>query len=241
MIKLGILVSCFLAATGLTSESKAQASDVANLLYKVNKALLLQERKVKKAYNALLSAHEDYVEDPNPTTYQALVVASQEDTQAIQDYGQLVANAKKIEAQIEKAETTFYEETPATKAEIEKGPEGKGTPPGGESVASEMNETKEEIVGQVEKEIEENEGGESPFAAALRKQAANLKAVKDRITQEQKTPAVTENPTAQSQDQTIKNQLSNAIDARMEAIFCTQQSLKRCCSKYPNNPNCTEK
>lgn len=241
MIKLGILVSCFLAATSLTPEAQAQAPDVANLLYKVNKPLLMQEAKVRKAYKALLSAHDDYVDNPNQATYQALVAASQKDANEIQAYSQLVAKAKRTEAQIEKAEKTYYEETPATKAEIEKGPEGKGTPPGGESVASEMNEPKEKIAEHLEKEIEENEGGESPFAEALRKQAAKLKDVKDRIAQEQKTPAVTENPTAQSQDQTIKNQLSNAIDARMEAIFCAQQSHKKCCVKYPRNPSCTEK
>ncbi|OJW46894.1 MAG: hypothetical protein BGO67_07220 [Alphaproteobacteria bacterium 41-28] len=224
MEKFKVLTICFLAATSLSTEMFSQAhaatpnEDVAQTLYKANKALLLQQRLVDKAYKSILEAHDNYVDKPDSSTYQKLKDAVTADLTTIQNYRNLVDQAKKVQAQIEQAQSTFYGETPATHEEIEKGPEGKGTPPGGESLASEIPIPPPVLVTKLKQEIQDNGGPNSPFAAQLRTQADKLKSVQDRITKEAQSPAVQSNPAAQKEDTNLVTSLQKAIEARRKAL-----------------------
>jgi hypothetical protein len=216
------------------------AKDVAVLLYNVNKNLLRQEGKITATHEALLAAHEDYVKNPSETfAYTALLKAAARDLAAVQEYDTLVAQAKGTEKEIQIAQKQFYEETPVPKEVITMGPEGKGTPVGGESVASEMNENQAQIAEHLIEEIDENSGANSPFAKQLQEQMTKLKAAKDRIAKEASTPAVTTNPSAKAEDTGLQAALSRAIDARMEARFCSTHDERECCDKYPNHKLCT--
>ncbi|MBY0502244.1 MAG: hypothetical protein K2P93_09670 [Alphaproteobacteria bacterium] len=211
------------------------AKDVAVLLYNVNKNLLRQEGKITATHEALLAAHEDYVKNPSEAiAYTALLRAAATDLAAVKEYDTLVSQAKGMEKEIQVAQTQFYEETPAPKAVITTGPGGKGTPVGGESVASEMNENQAQIATHLIEEIEENSGPNSLFATQLQEQATKLKSAKDRIAKEVSTPAVTTNPSAKAEDTSLQDALSRAIDARMEAVFCATHDEEECCEKYPN-------
>jgi len=192
--------------------------DVAQILFKVNKALLLQQRLVDKAYKSILEAHDNYIDKPDSSTYQKLKDAVTTDLTAIQNYSNLVDQAKKVQAQVEQAQNTFYGETPATKEEIEKGPEGKGTPPGGESIASEIPIPPPMLVEKLKQEIQDNGGPNSSFAAQLRTQSDKLKSVQDRIKNEAQSPSVQSNPAAQKQDTNLVSFLQKAIDARRKAL-----------------------
>jgi hypothetical protein len=222
MKKFKILTICFLSTASLSTEMVSQARaanmDVAQILYKANKALLRQQSVVNKAYRAVLKAHDNYIENPTSDTYKRLQDTAAADLSAIQDYITLLAQAKKVQTQVEQAKQTFYEETPATKEEIEKGPEGKGTPPGGESVESEIPTPAPQLVEKLKKEINDNGGPQSPFAEQLRKQGEKLKSVKDRIEQEAKTEAVTSNPTAQQESASLVSALQKVIEARRKAL-----------------------
>lgn len=226
MNKYGILTGCFLTGISLSTVGVAQdasapevgTADVAQLLYQVNKTLIKQQGIIDTTHQAVIDAHEFYVENPNDSTYKALLNAVTKDTQAIQTYSKLVNEAKRVEAQIEQAEKTFYGETPATKADIETGPVGQGTPPGGESVASEIPEPPSVIIADLKKEIKENGGLQGNFADQLATQANKLKSLQDRIAKEQTSPAVRSNPTANKQDVDLRSVLEKAIMARRNAL-----------------------
>lgn len=232
MRKNGTLVACFLVAATISTLLNAQDAaepastakqDVAQLLYEVNKNLLTSQKALRNAYNTLLEAHENYIENPTSETYQALMEATQNDADTIKNYTQLVAQTKKIQAQIQQVETTYYEETPVTNAELEKNRTGG-------DFESELNKSEQQIVEELTPY--------SAFAKDLQEQAAKLKSVQDRITKEQQSKAVTTNPTAQQQDANLQEALSNAIGARLEVIFCAQNSQKTCCKRYRQHPGC---
>lgn len=211
------------------------SKDVAVLLYNVNKNLLKQEGKITATHEALLAAHEDYIKNPSEAfAYTALTKAAARDLAAVKEYDNLVTQAKGMEKEIQVAQNQYYEETPVPKTVITTGPAAKGTPVGGESVASEMNENQAQIAEHLIQEIEENSGATSLFAKQLQEQAKKLKAAKDRIAKEASTPAVTTNPAAKTEDTSLQTALSRAIDARMEAIFCSTHDEDECCQKYHN-------
>lgn len=236
MQKFGFLITFILtasisSATLLAQDSAKSSGDVAQLLYKVNKGLLKQQTTISKAHKNLISAHENYVENPTQDTYNALIAAATSDTQAVKTYSQMVVDAKKEQIQIEAAEKEFYEETPVTNAEIE------GSPPEakGESVEKRLGESEQQIA----KALTEEEGrGDSAFLNALKKQAGALKPLQDRIKTELNSPAVMVNPKAQNEDNELLSALNNAVSARLEVIFCANNSKKTCCKKYPSNPKC---
>ena len=231
MGKYAILTGYFLMATSLSTMGMAQitpapppppsgSADVAQLLYQINRDLVKQQVLIKKAHKAVLSAYDDYVADPNATTYKALVDTATADAQAVQTYSKLVTKEKGIEAQIEKAARTYYEETPVTKAEIKEGLHVPGLPPGTDSIASEMNQSQDQIFHDLEGEMdhEKQVKHESDFAKALQNQMAKLQSVQDRIAAELKSPVVRNNQTAKNQGTDLKDIIGRAMDARRRVI-----------------------
>ena len=224
MKKTVIIMGAFLlGATALSGNLHAQTTlsnnrDVAQLLYQVNNSLIRQEGVISATHEAVLTAHDQYTADPNSSTYAALLAASQKDQAAVELYTKLVNQSKAVQAQIQKAEQTFYEETPATKTEIDTGPVGKDTPEGGESVASEIPIPPPMLLEQLQKEIKDNGGVSSSFAEQLKAQQQKLQSVQTRIENEMKTDAVKSNPDALKQDNDLVSALSKAINARRCAL-----------------------
>jgi len=211
--------------------------DLAQILYQVKRDLVKQEGKLEAAMEALLEAREEYVENPNSSTYKAILRAAQTDTNYLNAYSDIVSKAQALVAQ---AKGKFFGETPITKQEMQAGPQGpKGEGP--ESLAKELNKPEQQIVQELEQEIAESGGSQSAFAKALQAQTTKLKSAKDRVVKEKQSPAVSSNPEAQKQDTDIQKSLSNAIDARMEAMFCASNKTKDCCQRYPNNKRCEPK
>jgi hypothetical protein len=220
MNKVKILTVSFLIATSLSSLGVAQqagggvaSNDVAGQLYKLNQGIIKQQGVLEARHQDLVEAISEYYK--NPSEQKAFLTELQKDVDAAQQYSALVAQAN---TQIAKAEATFYEETPATQAEIETGPTGKGVPAGGESVASEIPLPPAMVVSKLKTEIKNNGGIKGDFAAQLTAQKQKLKEVQQRIQAEASDPAVKADPVAQKQNSDLQSALSRAIDARRKAL-----------------------
>lgn len=223
MNKLSVIMSALLLSTSLTPELRGimGSQDVAQIQYQIKtylRNIIKQEGKIETTHEAVVDAQEDYEKDPNDATYSALVKAVQKDVQAVEAYNNLVSGYQTLVTSLPDAEKIYYEETPATKAEIEEGPKGVDTPPDGESVAVEIPEPPALILEDLKKEIKESGGEKSSFAEQLRQQKEKLQSLQDRIKMEEQTGAVTTNPEAKKEDTNLVDILSKAIEARRRAL-----------------------
>ena len=219
---------CFLAATSFSTLGIAQdnpvpgtgtdfqaSSDLAQQLYGINLNIIKQQGILESKHERLLEAIKDYQADGTPASKNYFVRAANQDAEAVQKYLELVQDAN---TKIQQASGKYYEETPATEAEIDIGPSGKKTPPGGESIAHEIPEPPPIIVRDLKTEVKANGGLQSTFAEQLREQQRNLKNTKAQIEKELNSPAVKNNPTARQQDMDLRAILEKAIEARREVI-----------------------
>lgn len=223
MIKLSVVVSALLISTSLTPELKGLegAQDVAQIQYQIKTSLrtiISHEGKIGTTHEILVEAQAEYENDPSDANYRALVKAVKRDADTVEAYNELVSAYQALIISLPDAEKTYYEDTPATKVEIEEGPKGIDTPPSGESVAIEKSEAPAEVLDNLEREIKESGGITSSFAEQLRAQKEKLQSLKDRIIIEEQTGAVTTNPEAKKEDESLVDILSRAIDARRKAL-----------------------
>jgi hypothetical protein len=267
LTKYSLLTACLLAVTALSTgapvwNAPALAEepppppppppgmkDVAQILYEVNHGLARQEIIINKTHKALLKAHKAYVLEPGAETYTTLVNSAKADAEAVTIYSDFVDKSAKLEKQLEDAEKYFEGQTPLSKEQMETGPKGVGTPPGGESVASEKGKSTKTIEKKLEKEVQNQPRG-SDFAKQLEEQAKTLKPVLKEIQADKNNPAVKTNPEAKKEDDEWFNAVKRSIEAR-EALpkkLFEQCKSKNpddwktyCCPQYPDNRKCKKK
>lgn len=222
MNKFKILAIVFLTATTLSTRGIAQdanvsvvSNDLAKIIYDAGRTLAKQQGRLEFAHESLLEALEKYKLSDAATDKDVLLKAAAKDAQEAQAYAEIVGS---VNSSIAQASSKYYEETPATKTEIEEGPKGKGVPSGGESVAQEVPEAPPVILSTLNKEIKANGGLHGNFADQLRKQKEQLKNTQAQIGTELNSPAVQSNPKAKSQDEDLRSVLERAINARRKAL-----------------------
>jgi len=232
MKKYTMIIALFLAGTSFSTIGNAQEGtaapgqeDVGVLIEQMNK----KYDRIQSTYRKLKFAHDTYVDNPTDDNYAVLTKAANDDAAAAQDYNKTVIADETL---IKEAEKVYYGETPATKAEIQTSPPVLQ----GESVEKRMKETEQQIVEDITKTMQSSPN-QSSFAQALDAQRKNLQDVQKRVAAEGNKISV---PAAKKQDSSLADVLGRAIDARMEIVFCANNSEKKCCAQYPKNPRCSE-